>query len=131
MTIIPIIILTIIGVKNDFELDAHLYGFIAMIGTLLYCIMDEYGWRGYLQEEFKTLKPWGKYLLIGFIWYLWHLTFITKASIGDNIFFFCNDGFWKLGNRTSSRINKVDIGKCLFLPNYSNYDVQCINQKLN
>ena len=50
MIVIPIIILTIIGVKNDFEMDSHLYGFIAVIGTLLYCIMEEYGWRGYLQE---------------------------------------------------------------------------------
>ncbi len=60
MAIIPIIILTLIGVKNEFQLDAHLYGFIAIIGTLLYCIMEEYGWRGYLQEELKTFKPWQK-----------------------------------------------------------------------
>ena len=40
MIVIPIIILTIIGVKNDFEMDSHLYGFVAVIGTLLYCIME-------------------------------------------------------------------------------------------
>ncbi|MFB0937836.1 MAG: CPBP family intramembrane metalloprotease, partial [Urechidicola sp.] len=104
MTIIPIIILTIIGVKNDFELDSHLYGFIAIVTTLLYCIMEEYGWRGYLQEEFKTLKPWKKYLLIGFIWYFWHLTFLTEASIGDNIFFFAMMvfGSWGIGQVAES-----------------------------
>ncbi|MGO3689974.1 CPBP family intramembrane metalloprotease [Psychroflexus sp. S27] len=87
MAIIPIIILSIIGVQNDFGLDHHIYGLIAAIGTFLYCIMEEYGWRGYLQEELKTLKPWVKYFVIGFIWYLWHLTFLTQASLGDNIFF--------------------------------------------
>jgi membrane protease YdiL (CAAX protease family) len=87
MALIPIIILTIVGVKNEFSIDSHLYGFIAVSGTLLYCIMEEFGWRGYLQEEFKALKPWTKYLLIGFIWYLWHLSFLTEASIGDNLFF--------------------------------------------
>ena len=87
MATIPIIILTIIGVKNDFGTDYHIYGFIAVIGTFLYCIMEEYGWRGYLQEELKILAPWKKYLIIGFIWYLWHLTFLTKANIGDNLFF--------------------------------------------
>ncbi|MFT5238973.1 MAG: hypothetical protein ACI9M9_002591, partial [Flavobacteriaceae bacterium] len=46
MAIIPIIILTIIGVKNEFDLDSHLYGFIAITTTLIYCIMEEYGWRG-------------------------------------------------------------------------------------
>ncbi|MDP8220300.1 MAG: hypothetical protein P9X26_03070, partial [Candidatus Stygibacter frigidus] len=86
MAIIPIIILAIIGVKNEFQLNSHLYGFIAIIGTLLYCIMEEYGWRGYLQEELKTLKPWQKNLMIGFVWYLWHLSFLTEATVGDNLF---------------------------------------------
>ncbi|WP_034059219.1 CPBP family intramembrane glutamic endopeptidase [Lacinutrix jangbogonensis] len=99
MVIIPIIILTLIGVKNDFKIESHLYGFIAIIATLLYCIMEEYGWRGYLQEELKTLKSWQKYLIIGFIWYLWHLTFLTKATLGDNLFFFAMMvfGSWGIG----------------------------------
>jgi len=87
MTSIPILLLVVIGVKNDFEMNNHIYGLVASIGTILYCIMEEYGWRGYLQEELKELKPWKKYLIIGFIWYLWHLTFLTKASAGDNLFF--------------------------------------------
>jgi uncharacterized protein len=99
MAIIPILILTTVGVENVFELDSHLYGFIAVIGTLLYCIMEEYGWRGYLQEELNTLQPWKKYLIIGFTWYLWHLTFLTKATVGDNIFFLAMMllGSWGIG----------------------------------
>lgn len=87
MASIPILVLVVNGVKNDFEMNNHIYGLVASIGTILYCIMEEYGWRGYLQEELKELKPWKKYLIIGFIWYLWHLTFLTKASLGDNLFF--------------------------------------------
>lgn len=104
MAMIPIIILTIVGVKNEFGLDVHLYGFIAIIGTLFYCIMEEYGWRGYLQEELRALKPWHKYLLIGLIWYLWHLTFLTKASVGDNLFFFAMMvfGSWGIGKVAES-----------------------------
>ena len=104
MVTIPIIILAIIGVKNEFGLDSHLYGFIAIIGTLLYCIMEEYGWRGYLQEELKTIKPWQKYLIIGFIWYLWHLTFLTNATVGDNLFFFAMMvfGSWGIGQVAES-----------------------------
>ena len=104
MAIIPIIILTIIGVENEFELDTHLYGFIAITTTLIYCIMEEYGWRGYLQEELKKLKPWQKYLIIGFIWYLWHLTFLTDASLGDNLFFLgmMIFGSWGIGQVAES-----------------------------
>lgn len=104
MAVIPILMLTIIGVKNKFEIDSHIYGFIAIIGTLLYCIMEEYGWRGYLQEELKTLKSWQKYLIIGFIWYLWHLTFLTKATVGDNFFFLAMMifGSWGIGQVAES-----------------------------
>ena len=104
MSIIPIMLLTFIGVNNDLELDTHLYGFIAVVGTLLYCVMEEYGWRGYLQEELKSLNPWPKYLLIGFLWYVWHLSFLTGASIGDNLFFLgmMIFGSWGIGQVADS-----------------------------
>ena len=108
--------MTIVGVKNDFEIDAHLYGFIAITGTLLYCIMEEYGWRGYLQEELKTLKTWQKYLVIGFIWYLWHLTFLTKATIGDNLFFLAMMilGSWGIGQVVEST-KSIIAGACFHM----------------
>src|SRR5690606_483106 len=75
MAVIPIFVLLIIGVTNDYGLNQHLYALIAVSGSLVYCIMEEFGWRGYLQEEFKNQKPSIRYLLIGFIWYFWHLSF--------------------------------------------------------
>jgi hypothetical protein len=87
MTIIPILLLAIFGVKNDYGLNSHIYGCIAIMGSLIYCIMEEFGWRGYLQEEFKGIKPIKRYLLIGFIWYLWHLSFLTGTTLYENLFF--------------------------------------------
>jgi len=100
----PIVLLTTIGVKNTFGLEPHFYGFIAVTGTLLYCIMEEYGWRGYLHEELKTLTSWKRYLIIGFMWYVWHLTFLTQATVGDNIFFFAMMvfGSWGIGQVADS-----------------------------
>jgi membrane protease YdiL (CAAX protease family) len=57
------------------------------IGTLLYCICEEFGWRGYLQDELKPLKEWQRVLLIGFLWYLWHLSFINNQDILSNVKF--------------------------------------------
>ena len=104
MAIIPIIILTIIGVTNEYGLNSHIYGLLAIIGTLIYCIMEEYGWRGYLQEELKEVKPWKKYISIGFLWYLWHLTFLTEATFGENIFFLAMMifGSWGIGQVAES-----------------------------
>lgn len=99
MAVIPILILGVIGVQNRFEMNPHLYGIVASIGTLLYCIMEEYGWRGYLQEELKGIKPGLRYLIIGCIWYVWHLSFLSNSGIGNNLFFLSMLilGSWGLG----------------------------------
>lgn len=104
MGIVPLILLTTTGVTNEFGMDNHIYGFIAILGTLIYCIMEEYGWRGYLQEELKSLEDWKKYPLIGLVWYLWHLTFLTSASLGDNLFFLgmMIVGSWGIGQVAES-----------------------------
>ena len=104
MAVIPVIILSVIGVNNEFDLNAQLYGFIAITGTLIYCVMEEYGWRGYFQEELSSLKDWQKYLIIGFLWYLWHLTFLTDATVGDNLFFLTMMifGSWGIGQVAES-----------------------------
>ncbi len=87
MAAIAIVLLALVGVENPYHLEPHVYGMIAGAGTLMYCIMEEYGWRGYLQTELSTLAANLKYVLVGSCWYLWHLTFLTDASLQDNLFF--------------------------------------------
>lgn len=87
MASIPTVLLIVIGVQNKYEINSNLFGLIAVFGSFIYCIMEEYGWRGYLQEEFLFLKPILKFFLIGFIWYAWHLSFLTEATLVDNLFF--------------------------------------------
>jgi len=87
MAIIPIALLTIIGVKNNYGMTNYLYGFVAVFFGLIYCIMEEFGWRGYLEEEFKYINPYKKYVLIGFLWYMWHLSFLTDATFLNNMLF--------------------------------------------
>jgi uncharacterized protein len=88
MAVIPIILLTVIGVTNDFEMEYHIYGLVAGFGTFIYCVMEEYGWRGYLQEELKSLKPWKRYLLIGLLWFLWHLSFLKGVRSASTLSWF-------------------------------------------
>ena len=104
MAVIPIIILPLIGVKNEYGVNEHYYGLIITLGTLLYCIMEELGWRGYLQEELKSLKPIKRYVLIGVIWYFWHLTFLTGATLWGNLFFLgiMVVGSWGIGQVAES-----------------------------
>ncbi len=99
MLIIPIILLSIFGVKNENGLNGHYFGLIGGIGTLIYCFCEEIGWRGYLQDELKSVKEWKRVVIIGFLWYLWHLSFISNQNFIDNIQFlgWMIFGSWGIG----------------------------------
>jgi uncharacterized protein len=116
ISIIPIFLLTVIGVKNDYGLNSNIYGFIVAIGSLIYCIMEEYGWRGYLQEEFGSIKPLKRYVFIGFIWYVWHLSFLTEATFFENLFFLVMLilGSWGIGQIADST-KSILISACFHL----------------
>lgn len=116
MALIPTVLLIVIGVQNKYGINAHLFGLIAAFGSFIYCIMEEYGWRGYLQEEFKFLKPVVKYLLIGVIWYAWHLSFLTKATFIDNLFFLGTLilGSWGIG-KIAELTNSILACSCFHL----------------
>lgn len=104
MPVIPIILLTLLGVGNDTNTSPRLYALSAGIASLLYCIMEEYGWRGYLQEEFRQWGNTAKYVAIGSIWYAWHLSFLTAATFSENIFFWAMLVFasWGIGQVAES-----------------------------
>lgn len=116
MALIPILLLLIIGVRNEFSMNIHLYGLIAICGSLVYCIMEEYGWRAYLHEELKGLKSWHRYVLIGTMWYAWHLSFLTEASITENLFFLSMliFGSWGIGQVVEST-KSVIAASCFHL----------------
>ena len=38
-----------------------------------YGLLEEYGWRGFLQYELRTLPWWQYVLIITTMWFLWHL----------------------------------------------------------
>ena len=99
MLIIPIILLGVFGVENMNGLNPYLYGIIGGVGTLIYCFCEEIGWRGYLQDELQSVKEWQRVLLIGFLWYLWHLSFISNQNFIDNIQFlgWMIFGSWGIG----------------------------------
>lgn len=104
MMIIPLALLSFFGVHNSFGMNIHYYGLIGGVTTLIYCFFEEIGWRGYLQEELSELKEWKRVLLIGFLWYFWHLSFISNQNILDNIQFlgWMILGSWGLGKVISS-----------------------------
>ena len=99
MAVIPIFLLAVLGVENTKAAKTHYYGLAAGIGTFIYCIFEEYGWRGYLQEELIAISEWKRILIIGFLWYFWHLLFLKETALGDNLIFLSVliAGTWGIG----------------------------------
>lgn len=92
-------LIVVLGVANPYGVEPRLYGALAAGTTLLYCLMEELGWRGYLQTELAALANGPKYALIGTAWYLWHLSFLTDASLQANLLFWgaMIGGSWGIG----------------------------------
>ncbi|MBU1356595.1 MAG: CPBP family intramembrane metalloprotease [Candidatus Edwardsbacteria bacterium] len=100
MAIVPVLLFTFFGANNDLNLNRHYYGFIIGIATVIYGIFEEYGWRGFLHNELIELKRLHKSLIIGVIWYVWHLSFISQSTtlLNELIFFgIIVFGSWGIG----------------------------------
>lgn len=74
------LVFTLIGVPNEAGVPPHLFGLALGTGTIMYCLFEEAGWRGFLQNALQSWAPARRYLLVGTLWYLWHLGFIAEGA---------------------------------------------------
>ena len=111
MGIIPIIVFGIIGIENTKGLNEHYLGLIMGIAILIYCIFEEYGWRGYLEDELINEKEWKRVLIISILWYFWHLSFINNPDLLPNLKFFgiILLGTWGIGKVIQSTKSVLSV----------------------
>jgi membrane protease YdiL (CAAX protease family) len=86
---------------------SHTEGLLLGLYIAIYAVLEERGWRGYLQSEFINTKPILKYLIISIFWYCWHLTFLGKTSFQNEliifgILFLSSIGIGVMADRTKS-----------------------------
>lgn len=63
----------IYGMGNDYEVNRHLWALLFCAFALVYNIMEEYAWRGYLIDSLGNLNVVFKSILSGVFWSVWHL----------------------------------------------------------
>lgn len=80
---IPVILFTLVGILNTGQPGLNALKYVILI--LVYALLEEYGWRNYLQSELSDLNKITKYLIITILWFVWHLNF--ELSIGNLLFF--------------------------------------------
>ncbi|WP_207382682.1 CPBP family intramembrane glutamic endopeptidase [Flavobacterium subsaxonicum] len=72
------------------------FSFVAILAVLVYGLLEEIGWRGFLQQELKPLPEFLNILLVATLWFTWHLNFEVTTS---NALFFgiLIVGTWGIG----------------------------------
>ena len=70
--VLPCIVFGIIGGWN--------LGVTCLV-AFAYGLLEEYGWRGFLQYELRNLPVWQYVLIITVMWFLWHLDLNMLSSL--------------------------------------------------
>ena len=86
MLAVPAVVLRVMGIANGFAVNAHMFGIQMGVWIALYAVLEETGWRGYLQGEFIDRPALLRYAIVGIFWYAWHLTYLLgHNSLGTEI----------------------------------------------
>ncbi|HCU45549.1 MAG TPA: CPBP family intramembrane metalloprotease, partial [Sphingobacterium sp.] len=78
--------------------------FEAISAILIYGLLEEIGWRGFLQQQLKPLPEILNIFIVAILWFVWHLNFDFTSS---NLLFFGililgSWGIGKVANHTYS-----------------------------
>lgn len=78
--------------------------FEAITAILIYGLLEEIGWRGFLQQQLKPLPEILNIFIVAILWFVWHLNFDFTSS---NLLFFGililgSWGIGKVANQTYS-----------------------------
>ncbi len=96
---LPVLAFSVVGIKNDFGVEESLFGFSFAAINTIYACAEEFGWRRYLQNALEPLNKNLKYILISFVWWIWHFRFESQFELF--IFpFICIVGGFLLGKLT-------------------------------
>ena len=82
--VIPCVVFGIIGGWN--------LGVTCLL-AFAYGLLEEFGWRGFLQYELRNLPVWQYVLIITLMWFLWHLDLTQRSALP----FFLLFASWGIG----------------------------------
>lgn len=96
-----------------------------MFTVLLYGLLEEIGWRGFLQEQLKEIRPLFATLIIAVLWFVWHLNFeLTSGNLlFFGIIFFGSWGIGKIYSKTGSLLAVAGVHSL------NNFFVEGVHQK--
>lgn len=77
---------------------------LLMFTVLVYGLLEEIGWRGFLQKQLKSLPKMYAIIITAILWFSWHLNFDLSTSnlIFLGVIFFGTWGIGKIYDKTAS-----------------------------
>lgn len=105
--VLPFVVFWLLPALCITTLYYFIYGKFPIVFTftvLVYGLLEEIGWRGFLQEQLKGLPTFYATVIIALLWFLWHLNIDMTASnmIFLGTIFFGTWGIGKIYSKTSS-----------------------------
>ena len=82
MIMVPAVTMSLFGVNTPYAINPRQFGSYLGMWVAAYAVLEETGWRGYLQDEFGDLRPTLRYVIVGLFWYPWHFTFLQGPTFG-------------------------------------------------
>ena len=73
----PVLMVSVLGIAGPGAENPHLYGFLSGLTLIVYCLFEETGWRGFLQDALRDIPNPFRFMIIGTLWYLWHLNLLS------------------------------------------------------
>lgn len=100
------IVNSIVSVAIPFIICFFLHSTLSylLLGFILYSFLEEVGWRGYLQGELKGQSTLVRSLIIGTLWFVWHIHigFNISSLIFWGLLVFGSWGIGKIADDTKS-----------------------------
>ncbi|MCK9423085.1 MAG: CPBP family intramembrane metalloprotease [Bacteroidales bacterium] len=116
ISITPVVAFSIIGLDNSFGQNRYQFALSYGVINLIYSVFEEFGWRGYLQDELRPLKKGISFLIIGILWWVWHFRYATTFDL--TIFpLICIGGSFLIGQFTEKTKSYLTAGglHCLII----------------
>lgn len=75
--LVPVIAFTLTGLNNPWGIQPNILGLLYAGINAIYALMEEAGWRGFMNNALQQTKDIIRYIIVGLIWWLWHMRFQT------------------------------------------------------
>lgn len=123
IALLPVFSFSIVGFQNSYGINIHYYGFLYALINVVYAFLEEFGWRIYLQNALEGINKNWKYILIGIIWWIWHLRFDTDFDLYVFPFICIGSGYFlgKLADETKSVLPVVAMHTLIILATNSGH----------